>query len=291
MARQPKPEHAQPAGAARPGDAPILYIPIAEIEISDRLGAYEVERAELIAASMAEMGQRSPVTVARIPETTQYRLIAGLHRLRAAEMLEWSDIRAEVMPAAMTADEARLIEIDENIARGVLSDLDQAIFLAERKTIYERLHPEVALGANQHDGRVRQIGEPSFEAPFVRRFSEDTAKKLGLSERSIQRAVMRARRIDPDVRALIGNTWLARKATELDALVALDPQRQREVITLLISDDEDRPKTVKDAYSRVSGRHAVVDLTEKDFKAFLALWRRATEKTKAAIRAHVKAER
>jgi ParB family transcriptional regulator, chromosome partitioning protein len=291
MARQPKPQNTQPVGAARPGDHPILYIPIASVEVSGRLGAYETERAELIAASMAEMGQRSPITVIAIPETTLYRLVAGLHRLRAAEMLEWSDIRAEVMPAATTADEIRLIEIDENIARGVLSDLDQAVFLAERKAIYERLHPEVALGANQHDGRVRQIGEPSYEAPFVRRFSLETAEKLGLSERSIQRAVSRALRIAPEVRARIATTPLARKGGELDALAALAPDRQSAVVDLLLSDDEERPQTVKEALKAIEGRDAEADERGDLFSKFLKIWRKADADTKTAIRSHIQSER
>jgi ParB family transcriptional regulator, chromosome partitioning protein len=55
--------------------------------------------------------------------------------------------------------------------------------LARRKAIYESMHPETKLGANQHEGRVRQNGEPTTE-----RFTKDTADKTGMSERTVKRA-------------------------------------------------------------------------------------------------------
>lgn len=56
-----------------------------------------------------------------------------------------------------------------------------AHMIAERKRLYETLHPETRLGENQRT-RVRQIGEPS-----TGRFTAATARATGKSERSIQR--------------------------------------------------------------------------------------------------------
>ena len=56
---------------------------------------------------------------------------------------------------------------------------ERAMFTARRKRLYVLLHPETALGENQHT-RVRQNGEPS-----PKRFTEDTAEKTGRAEPGI----------------------------------------------------------------------------------------------------------
>lgn len=68
-----------------------------------------------------------------------------------------------------------------------------------RKEIYEALHPETRLGQNQHT-RVCQNGEPSD------RFTADTAKKTGSSERAVQRDASRGARIDKEILSTIAGT-------------------------------------------------------------------------------------
>ncbi|HPT48548.1 MAG TPA: hypothetical protein PLM07_21900, partial [Candidatus Rifleibacterium sp.] len=45
----------------------------------------------------------------------------------------WTDV---------TDDWARLMEVDDNLAGAEMNALDTAVFLAERKKVYEKLHPE-----------------------------------------------------------------------------------------------------------------------------------------------------
>lgn len=278
-------------GAAPP--YPVAQVAIDDIEIGARLRGVDGSAVELIAASMGEIGQETPIIVQEAAGGS-YLLVAGAHRLAAARALGWGDIRAKILPSSVSAERRQLIEIDENLARRELSELDRAVFLAERKRLYEALHPEAQLGANQHSRGFAKIGEPSDgaeeqpqEAVFAARFSADTAARIGLSERSIQRAVTRALRIAPDVRTLIACLPLADKGSELDQLAALDPELQRHLAPMLASGEA---RTVKQAHALYLGRDAGDDDAPTVYEKFLRLWRRAPGDDRAQIRAYLASE-
>lgn len=119
-------------------------IPLADIDVSGRLRMVDPDHAALLAENMRQVGRlRQPVEV-RERKGGGFKLIAGGHRYRAVEMLGWSEIEAFVFDAS--DDEARLAEIDENLVRHDLNPLDRAVFLAERKALYEKLHPQTKAG-------------------------------------------------------------------------------------------------------------------------------------------------
>jgi hypothetical protein len=109
------------------------------------------------------------------------------------------------------ADQAKLDEIDENLIRAELSPAERALHLAERKRIYEKLHPETKHGATGRGReKSRQVGDSND------RFTKDTAKITGKSERTIQRDVERANKVGVGVLADIKGTTLD-KGDEIDA--------------------------------------------------------------------------
>lgn len=69
----------------------------------------------------------------------QYTLIAGAHRLEAAKLAGLTTIPATTNLISKTI--VRLMEIDENLCRHELSALDRAVFLSERKKLYEEMYP------------------------------------------------------------------------------------------------------------------------------------------------------
>ena len=71
--------------------------------------------------------------------------IAGGHRLEAAKRLGWEEIEAKIW-TDVTDDWAAIMEIDDNLAGAEMNALDTAVFLATRKQVYERLHPETKAG-------------------------------------------------------------------------------------------------------------------------------------------------
>lgn len=76
----------------------------------------------------------NPITV-----DADYTLVAGLHRLEAAKRLGWMEVECAV--CELDSLPAELAEIDENVIRTGLSDLELSDLLARRKKIYETLAP------------------------------------------------------------------------------------------------------------------------------------------------------
>ena len=246
-------------------NTPVLPIPLDQIEVGERLRAIDADYVSMIAASMAERGQDTPIIVTAHPAGEgRYRLVAGGHRVAAAREAGWTEIAGRVVEADEL--QAKLIEIDENLVRRELSALDRAVFLAERKSIYEALNP-----ATKHGGR-RDKTKSQSSATWSERFSAATAKRLGISERSIQAAVARAA-IRPDVRAMIASLPVADSGAELDKLAALSPELQFEVARRLAGET----RTIAAALLAINGAERGNPRAEADrqYAALLSAWRKA----------------
>ncbi|MBL9057471.1 MAG: DUF935 family protein, partial [Rhodobacteraceae bacterium] len=116
-------------------------VPVADIDTRNRLRPVSTAGVESIIASIGEVGvMKDPIHVRR-KKGGQLVLIAGGHRLEAAKRLGWIEIEAKVW-VDVTDDWSRMMEIDDNLAGAELNPLDTALFLAARKEVYERLHPE-----------------------------------------------------------------------------------------------------------------------------------------------------
>jgi ParB family chromosome partitioning protein len=205
------------------------------ITVGPRRRALDDAKVDALADSMRTIGQLQAIVVA--PTTTRvdgkrvefgYRLIAGLHRLEAARRLGWTNIRASVeRPKNKLLRD--LCEIDENLIRAELSELERAEHLAARKDVYERLHPETRRGGdhgNQHTGGKKR--DPSLATPS---FVDDTAAKTGVAPTVIRDAVRVANAIDPEVRDEIrGVPEIADKKVELEALSRMPERQQKEAV-------------------------------------------------------------
>lgn len=207
--------------AALTAGSPLFMAELATIDVSDRLRPVTPENAQLTAASISEIGQIQPIVVRVHPSGNGLKLVAGGRRCAATALLEREHIAAVLVECS--DDEARMIEIDENLAREELSPLDRAFFLAERKRVYETLNPDAGHGKAKkpktEKGKVANI------ATFAR-FSKDAARATGLSERSVQLACSLAAALSPEAVALIRGTKLADNQAQLQALAALDPADQ-----------------------------------------------------------------
>lgn len=244
-----------------------LNIAIADIRIGDRLRKVDADWVDAIALSMEKIGQQQPILVSR--QGDKFKLVAGAHRLAAAKKLNWEKIDAIIVEG--TNLELRLHEIDENLLRRELSEMDRAAFLLERKTVWEQLHPETARGKAGAAARWMQGTSLSF--------ASDAAEKLQLSVRSIRRAIARMR-IDASVRDEIAGTYIADNGSILDALARLTPPEQRKVVKLMLR-DKDPVKSVGAALGKKP-----TPVKDKPLSALVALWRKTPA---AAKRAFVKA--
>jgi hypothetical protein len=95
--------------------------------------------------------------------------------------------------------------------------------MAERKRLYEQLHPEASYDARPgRAGKCRQDGDNSAPAE---RLTASTAKASGRSERDVQRDAERAKKIGDHLPKVVGTSL--DKGVELDALARLpDPDRK-----------------------------------------------------------------
>jgi ParB family chromosome partitioning protein len=155
---------------------------LADITISDdRLRPTSDAAVSAIADSIREHGLIYPIVVRRL-RAGGFELVDGGHRLAAMASLS-----AEVVPVRCydgPAPAIRLIEIDTNLARADLSDLDRSIHLAARRREYLAEHPETAQGRAGAAGRWDATAEMAL-ASFVTM----TAQQTGLDVRKIHKFV------------------------------------------------------------------------------------------------------
>lgn len=193
-------------------------IAISEIDVQDRLRSIDPSWVEALAAMIGETGLQQPIQVLINPKAIgRYRLIAGAHRLEAVRSRGETAIQATVFKGSL--DEARLQEIDENVMRRELSALDRAGSLAERKALYERLHPETKHGAQGGRGGQQNVNG-------MLPFTKATAEKLGFSVRTIERAVALWTNLDAEARQMLALHPAADNMAGLRKLAALDSAKQ-----------------------------------------------------------------
>lgn len=257
-----------------------------QILIEDRLREIDEDEASAIASSIAINGQQQPVVVrATNAAKRPYTLVIGGHRIRALELLGRTEVDAKI--ENLDKDAAKLAEIDENLFRADLTALDKAIFLAERKKIHERLHPETKNGGdrgNQHTGgKKRQndkdvvLAENQNDKDVDLKFTADTADKLGLGERSIERAVMIAKNLTPDTIKALRGTREANNASRLLKLARMEPAAQKVAINLF-----NETSDLAAAIIQAEGGKQVKKKPDAELKyeALVSTWKHAPKKSR-----------
>jgi len=228
---------------------------VAKITVGKRRRALDPAKVDELVASIREVGLLEPIIVTpigpvqrrfkgrKIAYFSQLRLVAGWHRLEAAKKLGWRAIPATVIQPGHPL-QCDLIEIDENLIRVELTELERGEHLADRKAIYEQLHPETKAGTAQALGMNQALGNDVGDnlAPT---FTQDTAAKTGLSQRTIERAVHRAENIAPEIRDEIREMpKIADSGVELDALAKVPQEEQLAVVKAVKAGEA---KTVREA--------------------------------------------
>lgn len=160
-------------------------IKIENIEVGVRLRELQPLAVEVIAESIVDGGLQQPIMIRPKPKGG-YILVFGRHRLEAERKLGSKTIECRI--TEMNDDQARLAEIDENLYRSNLSKKEIAYHIAERKKVYEKLYPQTKQGG----ASGKAGGGKKANNDKVSSFAEDTAKKMGVSKRTVERAVAKA---------------------------------------------------------------------------------------------------
>lgn len=187
------------------------------IEIPAGRRAVSEAKVEALAESIRHIGLQTPPTVRFIrdqDEGDRIVLVAGAHRLAACKSLGHDFIDCIVIGDDVDPE---LWEIDENLCRNELSPSERAELTARRKAIYERLHPETSHGSPSVS---RQVGD-TRDRSSTDRFTADTAKATGQSERKVQRDAERGSKVSQEAMDVIRGTKLDTGAF-LDKLKKID---------------------------------------------------------------------
>lgn len=182
---------------------------------------------EELANSIKELGLLNPITI-----TSDFALVAGYHRYLACKSLGWKEI--PTVTIHVDGLRVELAEIDENLIRNELSEIDRGENLVRRKEIYEALYPQTKHGASGgwHNNKGNKL-ETADSA--VSSFNKDTAAKTGISERVVFESIQIARDIAPAVKDIIRDTDLADRKTDLLSISRLSPDRQMQVAQKILS--------------------------------------------------------
>lgn len=196
-----------------------MNVAISEVVVGKRMRA--VGNVAELAASIKEVGLLNPITI-----TKDKRLVAGAHRLKACKELGWKTISA----ITVTLDDLdrEMAEIDENLIRNELTQLEQCLQIARRKEIYEIKHPETKKGTagGKASGRSRRGEKRTKETvSFVR----DTAKKTGKTKRTVS------------TKASVGEK-LGKKAAKIAGTVIEDSQK--DLLMLANIKDEEKQDAI-----------------------------------------------
>jgi ParB family transcriptional regulator, chromosome partitioning protein len=171
----------------------LTRLQLADVRATQRMRPVSTAGVNSILASVAEIGQiKDPIHVRR--KKDGFVLLAGGHRLAAYEALGISETDVWLW-SGITDDVARLIEIDDNLAGAEMNALDTAVFLAERKRVYERIHPEAKAVAGA------ALAEKRWNAAdivSVASFAKSTAEKFGMSERHVRRLIEAGEKLGVD---------------------------------------------------------------------------------------------
>ena len=183
------------------------------------------EDVKALAESIAEIGMMNPITV-----DLGNNLVAGLHRLEAAKLLGWTEIECNVRE--LDELHAELAEIDENVVRTGLSELELGELLARRKKIYEALHPETKHGG---DRKSEEIKSTNCRDDSAKSFAEDTAEKMGVSPRTVERSVQIAENLTPEAKEVLRNSDRKITKQKMMVLARTKPEKQKEAAEKLVN--------------------------------------------------------
>ena len=260
-------------------------LPLDLIEVGTRLRPVDPAAVELLAASLEERGLDTPIRVRTADSSGKHRLLAGAHRFTAAQHLGWKSIEVFIVEA--DDDQALLAEIDENLMRRELSPLDRAVFLAERKAVHERLYPETKRGGSRASGQNDKLVGLTIGRTA---FSVETAEKLGLDRRSVERALRRAA-LEPEIRAALAGHPVSESGAELDKLLALEPAARADAVTRLTR-AENGLRNVASALAEMRGPAKLTRAAEqqKQFQALLGAWRKAGKPARKQFLEHLEME-
>lgn len=147
--------------------------------IGDRLRAVDETKVAALAESMEAIGLQQPISV-WFDDDDAMHLVAGLHRVRAAERLDWEQIDA--ITVEMDAVDRELWEISENLHRVDLTKEERDKHIRRYAELLKRRREEVVLQNATQPKSGPQGGRPKS-------VTTEIAENTGLDRSTVHRAL------------------------------------------------------------------------------------------------------
>lgn len=210
---------------------------IDSIIVSNRHRPVDAEAVRALAASMEQIGLRTPITI-RSPNDSECYLVAGRHRLEAAKALGWDEIECFVLNCS--EDEAEMWEISENLHRAELTVVQRSEQVARWVELADRVSAQVV--------QKPQGGRPEGGV-------SKAARDLNLERKEVDRAVKIAS-LTPEAKAVAAERGLDDNQSALLAAAKIEPARQAEYLRVrqpsnYPQDDTERSIKWRRAFERV----------------------------------------
>lgn len=217
---------------------------ITEIKINNNRRLIDGNKINELASSIKEIGLLNPVTI-----TSDKKLIAGLHRIRAFQLLDKKEIPCNVIDFNNSLY-FELAEIDENLIRNELHYTDRGDQFKRRKEIYEELYPET-----KREATLKQYRNPDSGERIKPSFIEDTAKKTGQSKSKIAEEIQISNKVIPEAKELLKEKDLPKTEAILFSRKPAEEQKKivdkiasgecKNVNHAILSINQDKPREVK----------------------------------------------
>ena len=258
-----------------------MMLRVDEIVTGTRLRGLDPKAVGVLKESIKVIGLKVPISVRYLSDEEGYALVAGAHRLQACIELGMEEIPVQEEEGSEL--DARLWEIDENLCRSELTELERGEHLVARKAIYLQQHPETKAGAAQGEGKLRSmvwwpIWPPVPHSSPIRPLRPDSASGQSVATSSGQGTL----RLRCGTRSA---TPIADKGVELDALARLTPEKQTEAVAAVKSGDAKNIREVIASDQRVNDAITIIDgLSETERKV---LWSNLADRWGDEIRQEI----
>lgn len=234
-----------------------MKIKISEIKVGDNRREIDEPNVLNLMKSIREVGLINSITV-----TQGNKLIAGAHRLEACKRLGWLEIECNV--AELDGLKAELAEIDENLIRHNLNHIDEGEQLLRKKEIYEMLYPETKNGGDRKSEKIRTT---RIRSDFPKSFVDDTAEKMQVAPRTVEKKIQIARELSPEVKTIVKDHGISEK-NSLKLARIKEPEKQKEAAEKLAAGIPiDKPEPVKPDYSSINA--SIAQLKNPETRRFV----------------------
>lgn len=195
-------------------------VEVAFIEEDMRLREVREDAVDRLAASMADIGMRTPISVRYFPDKPgsngtddSYHIVTGAHRLAAAKKLGWDKIECFVVECDEI--DAELWEIAENLHRAELTALER--------------DEQVARWVELTELKQIEADKLSASRPGQKGVPASVADELGVNRKAAQRAV-RVASLTDEAKEAAREVGLDDNRTALLAAAKAEPSQQAAVI-------------------------------------------------------------